>query len=250
MSLGTLSWSLVFVGVALLLSLWLKLGIDRDILVAAGRAAVQLLAIGFVLKTVFSLRSPVFTELMILAMILIATQNAMKRGRGFRRVGWRILLAIGVTEVISQGVLVGLGIVPFAPQYVIPISGMVIGQAMVSSGLMLNRLRAEAENSRQEITTILMLGGSPKQAMMPRVKAAIKASMIPTVDSTKTVGLVQLPGMMTGQILAGASPFEAVRYQVMIMFLFLGAVAIASIILAFVTYPTLFNQFEQLEVPV
>ncbi|MCY0892728.1 MAG: iron export ABC transporter permease subunit FetB [Acidibacillus sp.] len=246
MSLLTLSFTLAFVAIAVILSTWLKIGVQRDIIVAAIRSSIQLLAVGYVLKIVFGLNNPVFIVLMVIVMIVVATQNAAKRGKGIMGVSWRILIAITIAEAIAQSLLMGLHIIPAKAQYIIPISGMIIGNAMIVSGLLLNRLQSEASSHRQEIVTLLALGGTPKQSMMPYVKQAIRASLIPTIDSTKTTGLVQLPGMMTGQIIAGTDPIIAVRFQLVVLFTFMASAMIASITLGFLTYPTLFNRHQQL----
>ncbi|MDA8205589.1 MAG: iron export ABC transporter permease subunit FetB [Thermaerobacter sp.] len=248
MTLLTLSFTLGFVVVALLLSLWLKLGLERDLVIATIRSAIQLIAIGYILKIVFKLNNPLFIVLMIALMVGVATQNAARRGQGLAGVWWKILIAIAITECVTQGLLVGFRITPWAPKFVIPISGMIVGNAMIASGLLLNRLKSEARGHHQEIRAILALGGTPKQAIMPFLKQAIRASMIPTIDSAKTTGLVQLPGMMTGQIIAGADPIQAVRYQLLILFSFMASAAITSIVLGFVTYPSLFSQYQQLVV--
>ncbi len=156
---------------------------------------------------------------MITLMIAVATQNTTRRGRGLPGVWWKILIAITATEVATQGLLLTLGITPPTPQYIIPINGMMIGNAMNVSGLLLNRLQSDVKSHQPQILTHLALGATPKQSMMPYLKQSIRASMIPTSDSAKTTGLVQLPGMMTGQIIAGADPIQTVRYQIANSFL-------------------------------
>lgn len=113
---------------------------------------------------------------------------------------------------------------------------------MVLSILFLNRFTAEVESHQDETELILSLGGTPKQAIHTQLINSIKASMIPTIESQKTVGLVQLPGMMSGQIIAGADPIQAVQFQLLIMFLLLTTAAVTSVMLGFLSYPTLFNQ--------
>ncbi len=221
-----MSFTLAFVGLALFLSVWLKLGLERDMVIATIRSTIQLIAIGYILKVVFKLDNPLFIVLMVAVMIAVATQNATRRGQELGGVWWKILMAIGITEVVTQGLLLGFRITPWEPKFVIPISGMIVGNAMVASGLLLNRLKSETHSHRQEIRAVLALGGTPKQAVMPFLKQAIRASMIPTIDSAKTTGLVQLPGMMTGQIIAGADPVQAVRYQLLILFSFVDPIFI------------------------
>lgn len=249
MNLIALLSTLAFVIFAILLSLWQRLGMEKDMLVATVRAAIQLTIIGYILKFVFSAEHLLYIFLMIAVMILVAAQNASKRGKGLKRIFWRVLLAITLTEAVTQGILTGLHVVPFTPQYVIPISGMIIGNAMVVSGLFLNRLQAEAEGRKNEILVLLSLGAMPRQSIRYVLKRAVRAAMIPTIDGMKTMGLVQLPGMMTGQIIAGADPVIAVRYQLLIVFSFIASAALTSISLGFLTYSTLFNERQQLVLP-
>lgn len=151
-------------------------------------------------------------------------------------------------EIITQGFLLGLKIVPAEPQYIISISGMIIGNSMIIANLFLNRLKAEIEMRREEIDLVLSLGGSVKQSIFPILKQSIRASLIPTIEGQKTIGLVQLPGMMTGQIIAGADPIQAVKFQLLIVFLIMSAATLTAIILGFLIYPSLFNKEQQLEV--
>src|SRR5690606_10972106 len=131
-------------------------------------------------------------------------------------------------------------------QYIISISGMVIGNSMVLSILFLNRFTAEVEAHQDKAELILSLGGTPKQAIHHQLINSIKASMIPTIESQKTMGLVQLPGMMSGQIIAGADPVQAVQFQLLVLFLLLTTAVVTAILLGFLSYPTLFNERMQL----
>jgi putative ABC transport system permease protein len=249
MSLLALGATLTFVILAMFLSIWQKLGVEKDMWIATVRSAVQLFLIGYVLQFVFASRQAGYILLIVAVMMLVAAQNASKRGKGLKGIFIRVLLAIALTEGVTQGLLLGLKIVSGSPQYIIPISGMIIGNAMVVSGLLLNRLQAEAKARRQEILVLLSLGATPRQASRLILKQAVRAAMIPTIDGMKTMGLVQLPGMMTGQIIAGADPVQAVRYQLLIVFSFIASAALTSIALGFLAYPALFNEQQQLVVP-
>lgn len=198
----------------------------------------------------FNRNDPLQVLLILLVMIAVAAWNAGKRGAGLRGAGLRgIRLRVGAsiaaTEAVTLGLLLALGIIPAETRYVIPISGMTIGNAMVVSSLFLNHMKREADASRGEVETLLTLGAAPRQAIHRLLKRAARASMIPTVDSMKTVGLVQLPGMMTGMIIAGASPLEAVRYQMLIMFAFASSAALTGIALAMLTYRLWFGRRDQ-----
>lgn len=242
MTYGTLSLTLIFILIPLLLSKTLKLGLEKDITIATIRSIIQLLAIGYVLQLIFETDSPIYIVLMITFMIVVATLNARKKGQSIPGITWKIAITLIIVEAVTQGILLGLHIVPATPQFIIPISGMMIGNAMVLSVLFLNRFSAEIEANEEEIELILSLGGTPKQAVHRYLTNSIRASMIPTIEAQKTIGLVQLPGMMSGQIIGGAAPVQAVQFQILIIFALLTCATLASVILGLLVYPTLFNE--------
>lgn len=246
MTYTSLSLTLIFVLVPLALSKALKLELEKDTIIATLRSIIQLLAVGYVLKFVFDAESFVYMLLMISLMILAATLNARKKGKAIKGITWKISITLIIVEAITQGILLGFEIVPATAQYIIPISGMLIGNSMVLSILFLNRFSAEIESSRDQIELILSLGGTPKQAIHGQLKNAIRASMIPTIESQKTIGLVQLPGMMSGQIIGGADPVQAVQFQLLIIFALLTTAALSSILIGLLSYPSLFNERMQL----
>jgi putative ABC transport system permease protein len=246
MSYFTLSLTLIFVLIPLVLSRTFNLGLEKDTLIATVRSIIQLLAVGYVLKFVFESDSLIYIFLMVTLMIAAATQNAQKKGTAIQGIVVKIAATLVFVEVLTQSILIGFDITPPTAQYIIPVSGMVIGNSMVLSILFLNRFTAEVEAHQDQTELILSLGGTPKQAIHRQLIQSIKASMIPTIENQKTVGLVQLPGMMSGQIIAGADPIQAVQFQLLIMFLLMTTAAVTSIFLGFLSYPTLFNQRMQL----
>ncbi|CAD2076712.1 ABC transporter permease [Jeotgalicoccus meleagridis] len=241
MTFTQLALSLVFVIIPLVLTIYLKLGLEKDIIVATIRSTIQLLIVGYILTFVFEADHPIYIILMIIVMIAAATQNVIKKGSGIPGIAWIILLSMVTVEVISMGLMLSLGIIEFTPQEVIPISGMVIGNSMVLSLLFVSKFKEEIEDSDEVIELILSFGGDKKTAISTSLKSAIKTSMIPTIESQKTMGLVQLPGMMSGLIIGGADPLEAVLYQLLILFLILMTATLASIIVGYLSYPKLFN---------
>ncbi|WP_203249019.1 ABC transporter permease [Sporosarcina beigongshangi] len=246
MSYLTLAITLIFVVIPLSLSKTLRLGLEKDTIIATFRSIIQLFAVGYILKFVFESDSLLYIFLMVTLMIAAATQNARKKGQAIKGITWKIAVTLIVVEVLTQSILLGFHIVPATAQYIISISGMVVGNSMVLAILFLNRFSAEVESHREETELILSLGGTPKQAIHRQLITAIKSSMIPTIESQKTIGLVQLPGMMSGQIIAGADPVQAVQFQLLIIFLLLTTAAVTSALLGFLSYPTLFNQRMQL----
>ncbi|MGE6258320.1 ABC transporter permease [Heyndrickxia sporothermodurans] len=248
MNLLAILLSFGFVIIALFLSTAFKLGLGRDLIITSIRATIQLLIVGYILKMVFGFQHLFVTILMLLLMIVVASKNAAVRGKGLPFIFLKIFLTIAIVEIITQGFLLGLHIIPFAPQYVISISGMIIGNSMVIASLFLNRLKGELDMRKDEVYLVLSLGGSLKQSIFPILKQSIRSSLIPTIESQKTIGLVQLPGMMTGQIIAGADPIQAVRFQLLIVFMIMSAATLTAIILGFLIYPGLFNKNQQLDI--
>lgn len=242
MTYTQLALSLIFIAIPLGLALVLKLGLEKDIIIATIRSIIQLLIVGYILTFVFESDSPIFIILMIMLMIAAATQNIIKKGDGIPGITWMIVLTLIIVETVTMGILLSFGIIPFTPQEVIPISGMVIGNCMVLSLLFLNKFKDEVDRSDETIELILSMGGPPKVAIDKSLKSAIQTSMIPTIEAQKTMGLVQLPGMMSGLIIGGADPMEAVMYQLLILFLILTTAAMSSVMVGYMAYPKLFNQ--------
>ncbi|HEX6594210.1 MAG TPA: iron export ABC transporter permease subunit FetB [Bacillota bacterium] len=246
MNYVTLLFALIFVLIPLLLSKTFKLGLEKDTIIATIRSMIQLLLVGYVLQFVFAAEQIIYMILMVVLMIGAATQNARKKGITIQGITWKLVLTFTFVELLTQSILLGLNIIPPTAQYIIPISGMVIGNSMVLAILFLNRFSAELEAHQEEAELILSLGGTPKQAIHIQLVKSIQASTIPTIESQKTIGLVQLPGMMSGQIIAGADPVQAVFFQLLVLFLLLTTAVITSIMLGYLSYPTLFNERMQL----
>lgn len=247
MTFTMLSFTLIFVAIAIILSLWQRLELEKDLLVGTMRAAVQLTIVGYILQIIFDLRDWPYLVLMLLIMILVATQNAARRGKDLEGIFLKVFVSIAAAEVIAMAVLLGLNIIESTPRFIIPLSGMIIGNAMIVCGLLINRLKGEIQARRWEIKVALSLGATSRQAVGNALRNAIRASTIPVIDSLKTVGLVQLPGMMTGLIIAGANPVEAVRYQLLILFTLTAVSTISGITLAFMTFPSIFTTSHQLK---
>lgn len=242
--------------VAIAISLWQRLGLARGFAIGAVRAAVQLMLVGYVLLYLFAVRRWYLVMLALLVMLLAATVTAT--GRGARGAGGRGLVIIsGTAMLVGAGLtlayvdLVVVRVEPwYDPQYLIPLFGMIVGNSMNGASLAAERLASEIEARRSEIETLLALGASPARASREAVRRALIAALIPAVNGLMVVGLVALPGMMTGQILAGASPLLAVRYQIVVAFMLAGAVAMTAAIVTLWYRRTFFTSAEQLRVRV
>lgn len=246
--MSNLSLALTFslVAVALVISYKEKIGLEKEIVIGSIRAVLQLSAIGFVLKYIFALDNVWFTSLILLFMIYNASLVAAKRGAGITKVQIISFAAILMGLVITLGGLLGFHVLSYQPSEVIPVSGMVVGNSMVALGLLYRNLTTLFLDKREEIEVKLCLGASPYEAAKNLIRSSIKTAMLPTVDSMKTVGIVQLPGMMTGLILAGAAPELAIKYQIMVVFMLTGAVAISAFVASYFAYRGFYNNKAQL----
>lgn len=234
---------------AALISRWQGVGLERPMLVATARAFIQLTAIGYALDLIFAAGQPRFILLIIGIMVTIAGFTAGRRGRGVPRARRVALSSIALGAALTLGLLVGLGIFRFTPQEAIPIAGMVVGNSMNVCSLVMGRLRDEIDARRNEIEAALALGATGRQAVAPHLRRALQSGMTPIVDNTKTVGLIQLPGAMTGMILAGASPLEAVQIQIIVMYMLIGAAGFTGLAAALLTYRQFLTGRHQLVLP-
>lgn len=246
MSTTSLLFTLAFVGIAAVISLWQRLGLAKDLMVGTLRAGLQLLAIGYVLAWLFETKSLLAMLPILAVMLTVAALSAAKRAPGLPGIRWRVGLAISLGALLTVGLMLLLRIIPVEVRFILPFVGMMAGAAMTTCSSLLNRLEGEMAARRGEVELLLSLGATPRQASAQVLRAAVRAAMIPHVDILKTVGLVQLPGTMTGQILAGQSPVEAVKYQILIMYALTSTAAVAAIILGLLAYRLYFNDAAQL----
>ncbi len=217
------------------LSLALQLRIERQLLIATVRMIVQLSLIGLVLTTLFSLVSPLWTSLAALAMVLFAGREIMARQE--RRLAglWAYGLGTGCMLVAASLVTVfalTTQVSPepwYHPRYALPLLGMILGNTMTGISLGLHTLSTGLVRERAAIEAQLCLGATRQQALLPATRAALKSALMPIINSMAATGLVALPGMMTGQILSGVEPAEAVKYQILIMFLIAGGTGLGAV---------------------
>ena len=238
--------SLVFVAVALLAARWEHTGEERSIAAAAARAIVQLLAVGYVINAVFGFRHLAATAAFIGVMLAFATQIAARRGAGVPASAGVAATAISVGSVAVLLALVALQIVPARAQYLIPLAGMLIGNSMASCGIALREIGRDRTRAAVEFETALSLGAEPRVASRDARRRTMRAALGPLIDSTKAVGVVSLPGAMTGMILAGVSPLQAVRLQIVVMFMLLAATSLSVVLAVELGTARLFNARAQL----
>jgi putative ABC transport system permease protein len=179
-------------------------------------------------------------------MIYNAAYNAYKRSNKIKNALSISFVSIALGTFITLSILLISGAIKFEPYQIIPVSGMIISNSMVALGLCYRQMNMNFKNKREEVETKLSLGGDILPSSIEIIRDSIRTGMQPTIDSTKTLGIVSLPGMMSGLILAGTSPVNAIKYQIMVTFMLLSTTSIASFIACYLVYKSFFNERKQL----
>ena len=232
--------------------LWLiGLRLSRDIGISLLRMSLQLALVGIYLKTLFTLNNPWLNGLWILVMLIVADITILKRaGLKARYFALATFTAIASSILFSTAYLVILVIQPthfYDARYIVPLAGMILGNCLQGNVIALERFYSALRKNENEYATFLMLGATRWEAVRPYFRDAIKAAINPTIASMGTMGLVSLPGMMTGQILGGSEPWLAVKYQIAIMIRIFTSTTIASIINLKLSLNIAFNTFDVLK---
>lgn len=231
----TIGWveivaSLTLVLVAVGLSLWKGLGVERSILWASLRAAVQLLAVGAVFRLIFgSDIAMVWAVIWVVAMTLISAETVTRRAKGIPRLRFSALASLGGALAVSLGLVFGLGVFDLEPITLVVIAGITLGNTMPSAVLGANTASRTYKDNPERIEGLLSLGLDRDMVARFMTPQAVRQALIPHIERTKVVGLIALPGAMTGMLLAGADALDAVLIQLVIMYLILGSVAIAVV---------------------
>lgn len=233
------------------LLLWLVgLRLSRDIGVSILRMSIQLALVGIYLKMLFDLNQPWLNGLWILVMLLVADLSILRRaGLKVRYFVLATFIAIASSILFSTAYLVILVIQPahyYDARYIVPLAGMILGNCLQGNVIALERFYSALRKNENEYATFLMLGASRWEAVRPYFRDAVKAAINPTIAGMATMGLVSLPGMMTGQILGGSEPWLAVKYQIAIMICIFTSTTLACIINLRLSLNTAFNAFDVL----
>jgi putative ABC transport system permease protein len=249
-SYGQLALAAALILVNVGLSMALQLGLGKSLAIASLRMVVQLLLIGFVLEWLFTQDNALVILAIALVMTAIAGIAAVNRTqRRFAGIYWHSLLSVLASSALVTGfAMVGIIRVQpwYDPQYLIPLLGMVLGNTLNGISLGLDRFMEGLATHRDQVETQLALGATRWEATHSRVRDAIRVGMIPTINSMMVMGLVSLPGMMTGQILAGANPIDAVRYQIVIIFMIAAGAALGIFGVVLLAYRRLLSPDHQL----
>lgn len=222
-----------------LLSVVLRLQLHRQVLWAAGRMVVQLVAVGYLLRWIFGLHHPVATLVIVLAMAAIAAREIAARPEQRFRDGSGLILAasgVAIATVATVGLALITAIRPhpwYDPRYAVSLVGIILGSVLNSGSLALDSMVGGVARQRAGIEAQLALGATFQQATSPLLREAIRRGLMPIINQMSAAGVITLPGIMTGQILAGMDPVEAVKYQILLMFLLAGASGLTTFIIGY-----------------
>ena len=245
-----LALSTLLVAVAIGLSVWRHLGLESPIAWSAARALVQLLAVGLLLDVLLEPGvSYWWAWLWVGAMLVIAAWTVRRRSPEIAGI-WRLALgAFAASAMVTLGVLFGLGVFELDVRTIVPLAGLMIGNSLAATVLVSRRLVEEVRDKRDEVEARLALGQSSTEAARPYVRNALRTALIPQIETTRAVGVIALPGAMTGLILAGVEPLDAVRVQAAVMYLVLGSVATTTTVMVLGIRHRLFTRDHRLVTP-
>ncbi len=239
-------WSALLVVAAIAVTLWWKIPVQKDMAIGSVRTFIQLIAVGYALKYIFDLQSPWLIHLAILVMTFMGAYTVASRLKDLKGAMLISFVSISVGSFITIGLLLLLRVITFEPRYVIPLAGMIISNAMNATALTIDRIRSDIGQNREAIESGLALGQSWREASRKFQKAAVMSGMISILNFLKTAGIVALPGAMTGMILAGVEPMNAVLLQILVAYMLLAAVTFSSIVALELTVRRFFTANHQL----
>jgi putative ABC transport system permease protein len=244
--LGDVAVTLVLVAIAVGIARWERTDLEGEIAVAVGRSFVQLTAIGYVIKEIFASDSILWVVLLLAVMVAFGAFTARGRAARVPHAFWPLLFALAIAATATLALVLAIGVFPAEARYLVPVGGMVIGNAMTAAAVALNRLGDEVHDDAGRIEATLALGATATQVIRPIARRSLRSGMIPLIDSTKTTGLIFFPGTMVGMLLAGASPVDAVRLQLVLLYVLLGAVALATLLAVLLSRRAFFTAEHQL----
>ncbi|MEZ6190152.1 MAG: iron export ABC transporter permease subunit FetB [Phycisphaerales bacterium] len=231
-------------------SLLLRLGLEKRLSIAAVRAVVQLMLLGLILRYVFEPRAHWLLAIVVSVMLLVASREAVRRSE-HRLHGLTLLSLLSLTlsamftTVVVTGIIIGVW--PwYEPRYMIPLLGMILGNGLTGVSLCVDHLLTTLREKRGYIEMDLAMGATRWEAARGPLREAVRRGMIPIINTMSVVGIVSIPGMMTGQILAGADPSQAAKYQIVVMFMIAASTSLCCILMALLIYRSLFNVRHQL----
>lgn len=224
-----------------------KLHIIKDLLIATVRAIVQLIILGFLLHFIFGVNQAWLLIVFVLVIIINASWNTISRASPvMHHVFWISFVAIFVGVALPLVGVVLTGAIEFKPNEVIPIAGMLGSNGLIAINLAYQNLDREFVKEMSQIESKLALGANPKLSSKETIRNSVKTAIVPTIDSVKTYGIVSIPGMMTGLIIGGVDPLQAVKFQLMVVFIHTTATIMSALIATYLSYKQFFNHRDQL----
>jgi putative ABC transport system permease protein len=238
--------TLVLVAVAIAASFWRRADLEKDIGLAVVRSFIQLTAVGYVIKAIFDSDSLLLVVALLAFMVVFGAWTARARAKAVPRVFVPLLLALGTAAAVTLALVLVLNVFDPKPRFLVPVGGMVIGNAMTSASVALNRLADEIRGQANLIEATLALGATARQATSRAVARSLRSGLIPLIDQTKTTGMVFFPGTMVGALLGGATPLNAVRLQLILLWTLMGAAALSALIATNLAQQRFFTASHQL----
>jgi putative ABC transport system permease protein len=237
--------------VPLAIFFYLQLGLARETLLALLRMTAQLVLVGLYLKYIFQLNNVSISLLWVAIMLVVANLSILNKAGLRRRVFfWRSLVGVAGSTLLASGWFILVAIRPeplYDARYLVPITGMILGNCLRSNVLSLERFYSGIRKNENEYMTYLMLGANLREATRPYLRDAIKAAVNPSIATMATMGIVSLPGMMTGQILGGAMPVTAIKYQIGIMICIFASMVVAALLNILLSLPIAFDDHQRLK---
>ncbi|MEP7054266.1 MAG: iron export ABC transporter permease subunit FetB [Actinomycetota bacterium] len=223
-----------------------QLGLERDLVIAVVRAGVQLIAVGAVLRVLFEHTGVPGSLAWVAGMVVLGGRTAGRRARGLPHSVAVATAGLLAAVTATLGLLLVARVVRAEPRVVVPLGGMIVSASMAGTTIVLARIKDEVASARALIEARLALGLPGRAAFQPHLRLALRSALAPTIDQTKIVGLIVLPGAMTGLIIAGVDPLQAIRYQIIVMYMGLGAASIAGLVSARLMTRQLFDEAHRL----
>jgi putative ABC transport system permease protein len=248
-SLGQVAGTLALVAIAIAASFWRRAELEKDIAVAVIRSFIQLTAVGYVIKAIFDSNSLWLVVALLAFMVVFGAWTARGRAKAVPGAFIPLLIALSAAAAVTLALVLVLGVFDPKPRFMVPVGGMVIGNAMTAASVALNRLADEVHDQANMIEATLALGATARQATTRIVSRSLRSGLIPLIDQTKTTGMVFFPGTMVGALLGGASPLNAVRLQLILLWTLMGAAALSAIIATSLAQQRFFTPAHQLREP-
>ncbi|WP_412518263.1 ABC transporter permease [Staphylococcus simulans] len=247
MSTTALALTALLLIIPIAVSIKEKLNIAKDLIIASIRAVIQLVILGYILHFIFDLNEPWILILFVLIIIINASWNTISRAsKVMHHVFWISFISIFIGTAIPLAVIVSVGAIKFTGNELIPIAGMLANNGLIAINLAYQNLDRAFVKEYGTIECKLALAATPKLASKSAVRESIKLAIVPTIDSVKTYGLVSIPGMMTGMIISGVDPLQAIKFQLLVVFIHTTATITTALLATYLSYKQFFNYRHQL----